>query len=85
MPTPIDHLMAMLDQLTPSQLGALPPARRRQLSGALYAAHVLAEMAAGGKPFPPVVRAAPTNRCNPPKEEPKAGVLCDLSRCERGE
>jgi hypothetical protein len=25
------------------------------------------------------------SRCNPPKEEPKAGVLCDLSRGERGE
>ena len=25
------------------------------------------------------------NRCDPPKQEPKAGVLCDLRRGERGE
>jgi hypothetical protein len=25
------------------------------------------------------------NRCDPPKDEPKAGVLCDLRRGERGE
>jgi hypothetical protein len=59
MPTPIDHLFAMLEQLTPSQLNALPPARLLQLSNALYAGHVLVEMAAGGEPFAPVARAAP--------------------------
>jgi hypothetical protein len=71
MPTPIDHLFAMLAQLTPSQLLALPPARLRQLSDALYAAHVLAEMQAGGRPYPPVVRAA-----SPP--EPTCGVIAEL-------
>ena len=56
MPTPIDHLAAMLAQLDEKQLAQLPKAGLQRLSDALYGCHVMAEAVAGQMPFPKVRR-----------------------------
>ena len=62
---------ALLVAVSPRDLAGLPPAELRRFADTAYSLHVLAERAAGGKPFPPVVRAAP-------RPQPKCGVLYEL-------
>jgi hypothetical protein len=66
--TNLDRLEALLAAVGPHELAVLSPAERRRLADAAYRVHVAAEDAAGGVPFPAVIRRA----------EPKAGVLAEL-------
>ena len=70
--TNIDRLEAMLAAVCPSDLSALSPAERRRLADAAYRVHVVAEQAAGGRPYPAARR-----------WEHKAGVLARLQDGER--
>jgi hypothetical protein len=80
MATPTDHLQlaAMLTQLTPDRVAAMPPALREKLSSALYRAHVLCEQAAR-RPEPPTlyVTADATERLQAQQRQ-ASGVLADL-------
>jgi hypothetical protein len=57
--TNLDRLEAMLAAVCPADLAVLSPAERRRLDDAAYRVHLLAEQAAGGKPFPAVRPAEP--------------------------
>jgi hypothetical protein len=71
----VANLEALLVALQASDVERLPPASRRRLSDALYAAHVLVEMQVTGEAFPRVKRAG----------EAKAGVVAQLNQGDRSQ
>ena len=71
----IEKVIALLDNLDAGELQQLPPARLRRYADQLYRWHVLAETAAGGKPFAAVRH----------REQPKSGVLSKLRDGERSD
>jgi hypothetical protein len=91
MPSTVDYVEAALELLTPEAIAALTPVRRRRLSDALYAQHVLVESQVTGEAFPKVATRLATALRNTGREglalledTPRSsGVLSELNGGER--